>query len=235
VKESAMTGMTVLKGLRRLARPRARSIPQKSDHLVVVSLQPEADSAAIARAAFSKWPKPYKLHVACGQVKLAGWINVDRDPVSSVVDLSWDVRQPLPIDDGSCELIHNEHFLEHLTVDEGLAFLRECRRALIPGGVFRVAVPDLADCVRQYLDDDWRQPWMTKYGYDWIQTRAEKLNVEFRNWEHQWLYDREELHRRLREAGFENIRDCERLQSTVPALRGLETREESTLVCEAIK
>ena len=41
--------------------------------------------------------------------------------------------------------------------------------------------------------------------------------------------------RRLRETGFENIRDCQRLPSTIPALRGLETREESTLVFEAGK
>ena len=35
--------------------------------------------------------------------------------------------------------------------------------------------------------------------------------------------------------GFEQIRDCERLQSQVPALCGLETRDETLLVCEAIK
>src|SRR5262249_27262429 len=179
----------------RLTRPRVESSSRQSDETIAVPAQAEADPAAIARAAFSKWPKPHKLHVACGHVKFAGWINMDRDPLSSVVDVSWDVRQPLPTDESSCELIHNEHFLEHLTVQEGLAFLRECHRVLIPGGVLRVAMPDLADCVQQYLQDEWRQPWMTKYGYDWIQTRAEKLNLEFRNWEHQWLYDREELRR----------------------------------------
>jgi predicted SAM-dependent methyltransferase len=99
----------------------------------------------------------------------------------------------------------------------------------------RVAMPDLAECVRQYYEYDWRQPWMKKYGYEWIATRAELLNIAFRDWGHQWLYDREELRRRLREAGFETIRDCERLQSTEPALRGLETREESLLVCEAVR
>jgi predicted SAM-dependent methyltransferase len=182
-----------------------------------------------------RFTAPYKLHFACGTVKLPGWINIDRDPVSTVIDISWDIRQTLPLPDHCAELVFHEHFLEHLDVAEGLAFSRECHRLLMPGGVLRVAMPDLAECVRQYYENDWRQPWMQKYGYDHIQTRAETINIAFRDWEHKWLYDREELHRRLREAGFATVRDCQRGQSSVAALCGLETREESLLVCEAIK
>ena len=61
---------------------------------------------------------------------------------------------------------------------------------------------------------------MTKYGFEWIQTRSGNDQHRVPEWEHQWLYDREELHRRLRKAGFEKIRDCERLQSLVPDLAG---------------
>jgi predicted SAM-dependent methyltransferase len=185
--------------------------------------------------ALRRFEAPYQLHFACGTVKLPGWVNIDRDPVSEIVDISWDIREPLPVADGCAGLIHHEHFLEHLEVGEGVAFLRQCYRLLCPGGVLRVAMPDLTECVRQYYENDWRQPWMKKYGYEWIQTRAENLNIAFRDWEHKWLYDREELHRRLREAGFLKIRDCERCESTVEALRGLETREESLLVCEAVR
>jgi predicted SAM-dependent methyltransferase len=195
----------------------------------------EAARSQAVRNVFNQFASPYKLHVACGTVKLPGWVNVDRDSPSEIIDVSWDVRQPLPIADCSCEFIYHEHFFEHLTVAEGLAFLRESRRLLMPGGVMRVAMPDLAECVRQYYENDWRQPWMKKYGYEWIQTRAETINIEFRDWEHKWLYDREELHRRLLEAGFETIRDCERLTSSVPALCGLETRDESLLVCEVVR
>jgi predicted SAM-dependent methyltransferase len=188
-----------------------------------------------AKRLLARFEPPYRLHLACGTVHLPGWINIDRDPVSTIVDVSWDLRRPLPIADNSAELVHHEHFLEHLTPSDGVALLRECRRLLMPGGVLRVAMPDLTECVRQYYENDWRQPWMKKYGYEWIQTRAELLNIAFREWGHQWLYDREELHRRLREAGFETIRDSQRGQSTVPALENLETRDESLLVCEAVK
>ncbi len=97
-------------------------------------------------------------------------------------------------------------------------------------------MPDLTECVRQYWEDDWRdKPWMKKYGYEWIRTRAELLNICFREWEHCWLYDREELHRRLRDAGFETIRDCAWRESEIADLAGRETREESLLICEAVK
>ena len=184
---------------------------------------------------FSRFRAPYRLHLACGQNHFADWVNIDCHPASEIVDVSWDLRRALPLPAQCAELIHHEHFLEHLTVTEGLALLRECHRLLMPGGVLRVAMPDLTECVRQYWEDDWRQPWMKKYGYEWIKTRAECINIAFRDWQHQWLYDREELHRRLGEAGFSTIRDCARLESTVPGLQGLETREESLLVCEAVR
>lgn len=196
---------------------------------------PPDPAVAAAIATFQRFTPPYQLHFGCGAVHLPGWVNIDRDAVTNSIDLSWDMRDPLPIPDGSVKFIFHEHVMEHLTVEEGLAFSRECRRMLAPKGVLRVAMPDLAECVRQYHENDWRQPWMQKYGYDFIQTRAETINIAFRSWEHKWLYDHEELHRRLREAGFETTRDCRRLESEIAELRGLETRDESLLVVEAVK
>jgi predicted SAM-dependent methyltransferase len=212
-----------------------RAETDRAETAQIAAARHEAERLQVAHAVFQRFAVPYKLHIACGTVNFPGWVNIDRDPASEIIDLSWDVREPLPLADGSVQYVYHEHFLEHLTVPEGLAFLRECRRLLVPGGVLRVAMPDLAECVRQYYENDWRQPWMKKYGYEFIQTRAETINIAFREWEHKWLYDREELHRRLREAGFENIRDCPRLESSVPTLRSLESREETLLICEAVK
>lgn len=58
------------------------------------------------------------------------------------------------------------------------------------------------------------------------------LNIAFRWWGHQWLYDQEELHSRLWEAGFSIIRDVEWVNSDIPELRNLETRKDSLLICE---
>ena len=59
--------------------------------------------------------------------------------------------------------------------------------------------------------------------------------MSFSWWGHKWLYDWEELERRLKEAGYTNVKRCKQGKSTHPELRGLETREESNLIAEVTK
>ena len=97
-------------------------------------------------------------------------------------------------------------------------------------------MPSAQELVRHYYENDWaRQPWLEKYGYTWIKTRAEYLNICFRDWGHQWLYDVEELQRRLREAGFTQIENAAWGESKHADLRNRETRLETLLICEATK
>lgn len=74
-----------------------------------------------------------KLHLGCGQNRLPGWENHDRDV---------DLRQPLPWHDGVAGFIFAEHVIEHLTAPQGLRLLEQCWRVLCPGGVLRLAFPD---------------------------------------------------------------------------------------------
>lgn len=84
--------------------------------------------------------------------------------------------------------------------------------------------------------NDWaQQPWLEKYGYTRIRTRAECINIGFREWGHQWLYDAEELDRRLREASFTQMAPAAWGQSNYPELRSRETRKETRLIMEATK
>ena len=61
------------------------------------------------------------------------------------------------------------------------------------------------------------------------------MNIAFRWWGHRHLYNREELERALKVAGFTNIRFNASGQSQHPLLRGLETRLDSKLIAEAVK
>ncbi len=213
-----------------------RRPPEVIDSAASASMVSEEHGRSAAlRRVLAGFRPPYCLHMACGPIHLDGWINLDADASHSTVDAVWDLREALPLPSASVRFIFHEHFFEHLTVPEGLALLKESHRLLMPGGVLRVSMPDLAECVRQYYENDWRQPWMKKYGYEFIQTRAEMINIAFRHWDHKWLYDREELHRRLREAGFESLRDCKLKESDVPELCGLECRDETRLIVEAIR
>jgi len=194
-----------------------------------------AKRCAVAKQALSGFVRPYCLHLGCGKVHLDGWVNVDLDD-GKAVDITLDVTWPLPMEDGSCEFIYSEHMLEHLTAEQGVAFLKECYRLLAAGGTLRIAMPSLDLLIQRCHEGSWRDAdWLIWPEYKHVSSRAEMLNMAFREWGHQWLYDREELYRRLREAGFEKIADSEWGVSTHAKLCGRETRKDSMLIAEAGK
>jgi len=64
----------------------------------------------------------------------------------------WDVSQGLPFGSEQVDVCYASHLLEHLTRGQARALLVECFRVLRPGGIVRLAVPDLEAIVREYLD-----------------------------------------------------------------------------------
>lgn len=174
-----------------------------------------------------------RLNIGCGDVYFDGWVNIDRD--SPKADLKMDIRAALPYEDNGVDFIYNEHLIEHLTVQEGVAVLSEFYRVLKPGGVLRIATPDLDYLVFKYFFFWKRQDWIKRFGYGWIKTRAEMMNIGFREWGHQYLYNREELERRLKEAGFKEISRRKMNKSKFPDLKNRETRIDSKLILEAVK
>lgn len=160
-----------------------------------------------------------KLHLGCGTNPIPGWLNIDLD--SPMADRHADLRQPLPFLDATVERIFSEHFIEHITRDEGAALFKECRRVLQPGGVLRLSTPDLRWLVAQYIAgrlDGWRDVGWTP------DTPCRLMNEGMRLWEHQFLYDREELTAALRSAGFDRVQDRRHHESPHPDLVGLECR-----------
>jgi len=178
---------------------------------------------------------PLNVNIGCGKEPFKGWTNLDLDPESRA-DILWDVTDGLPFANDSCAFIYCEHFLEHIPVADGVRFLAECHRSLQKDGVLRIGMPSAQEIVRHYYENDWAsQPWLEKYGFTWIKTRAEYINVCFREWGHKWLYDAEELQRRLCEAGFTQIENVAWGESPHAELRNRETRNETLLICEATK
>lgn len=180
---------------------------------------------------FAKKAIHLKLHIGCGNVRFEGWINIDKESRKGCKRL--DVRKNLPYDDNCVEFIYNEHVIEHFTAKEGLKVLKEFYRVLTVDGVLRIATPDLDYVIEKYNGSWQDQVWLKNYTY--IQTRAEMLNTAFRNWEHQYLYNEEELTRRLKEAGFKKIYRKVLNESDYKELRNRETRPDSTLILEAVK
>lgn len=160
--------------------------------------------------------KTIKLHIGSGPVAKRGWINIDNVAYAGV-DQVLDVTQGLPYSE--VDLIFAEHFIEHLSYDHGVAFLKECRRALKPSGILRLSTPNL-DWVwmTQYHLGQWTQPSEAVRDCFWI-------NKGFRGWGHQFLYNAQTLTETLRSAGFATVTMSRYGESANPELRALEEHE----------
>ncbi len=137
-----------------------------------------------------------------------------------------DLSRRFPLPDDSVAAIYSSHTFEHLHVDAAERALAECHRILMPGGVLRIAVPDLDKTVAQY------DPSAPDDFLDGIfQGRAASDNRLARHW---WHYNAVSLGARMRAAGFSEVDECDFRQGRCPDLEQLEYRDGS-LFMEAIK
>jgi SAM-dependent methyltransferase len=114
----------------------------------------------------------------------------------------------IPCADASTDAVYSSHMIEHLDRTEARAFLAEVLRVLRPGGVVRIAAPDLSGLVGQYLESGDADRFITgsHMGLDrpcglraWVKWAL----VGPRH--HLWMYDGESLARLIRAAGFAEV------------------------------
>jgi len=134
------------------------------------------------------------------------WLNID------ILDLNeyakaygynfqqMDARN-LNFPDDSFNYIVCSHFLEHLTREEALRFLKNCRRILKPDGIIRIAVPDAKLLMEKYLKGELGYFDEINPECEKVQTQLGKLNALL--WGgHKSAYDEDSLSKLLIEAGF---------------------------------
>jgi hypothetical protein len=110
------------------------------------------------------------LNLGCGGNFHGDWINLDASPVSPEV-IACDITGGLPFDDASFDAVYGSHVLEHLEPEVALGVLRDCHRILKPGGILRIAVPDLEAIARLYvssLESAIEGDVQAQSRYDWI-------------------------------------------------------------------
>jgi predicted SAM-dependent methyltransferase len=181
--------------------------------------------------------KLLKFHIGCGGNYKEGWINIDNNPHAKK-DLRLDLRKGIPFPDNSVDYIYNEHFIEHLSYEDGFAFFKEAYKVLRPQGVIRTAFPDMDTLIDSYKKDYWRQmEWVRLINAHWYPSGCFMLNQCIREkGAHLYMYNISELKRRLKEAGFKenNLHECKVNQSNHSELKDIEKRADSSIV-EAIK
>ncbi|MGX2981595.1 class I SAM-dependent methyltransferase [Helicobacter sp. 23-1045] len=95
------------------------------------------------------------LNIACGsRISLDKnhiWENIDFSPLDKRVK-KVNLLKKLPYPNETFDVAYSSHFLEHLTKENALLFLREVRRVMKKGGILRIVVPDLENAVNEYLN-----------------------------------------------------------------------------------
>jgi predicted SAM-dependent methyltransferase len=158
-----------------------------------------------------------KVQLGCGFDLRPGWINIDicvRDTTSiepTAIYINHDLRRGLPLAPNCCALIYSSHLFEHLDEETGTSLMRDCFRALRPGGVFRIVLPDMAKIFKAYLEKDARFFHLLE-DYRLIgEPTGERSMADYVNYavyqfgEHKCIYDYEKLDRILSSIGFTSV------------------------------
>lgn len=92
------------------------------------------------------------INLGCGSRFHTAWTNADLAPTDPAV-MACDLSKPFPFSDASFDVVYHSNVLEHIRHEHAHAFMRECFRILRPCGILRVAVPDLEQICRLYLEN----------------------------------------------------------------------------------
>lgn len=135
--------------------------------------------------------------------------------------------------------VYNEHFIEHLTKEEGINFLKEMLRVMKPGGVIRTIWPPM-DFVESFLrgpKDLTNHPFVQHYYNFYVvkhkfappgnedKTLQEQcaLGMLHQNGEHKHLWYKKELIKTMEEIGYIRVKEHQYQSSRVSDFTNIDT------------
>lgn len=167
-----------------------------------------------------------KLQIGFGTNPLSGWLNVGISLRELWYGAYLDAGKPFPLPDASFSYVYSEHLFEHLTYKQAQNMLKESYRILKPGGVMRLATPDLKFLIKLYQEPE--KPLHKAYmeysmrDNDMPPAPVYVINRFHTSWGHQIIYDKETLADLLEQIGFKDICACAVGESKHAALAGIE-------------
>ena len=175
-----------------------------------------------------------RLNWGCGEWTVEGWINADVKKHDGV-DLVGDIRDGLKLDSDSIDYAVSVHALPEIPYTELVSTLAELRRVLKPGGVLRLALPDLDKGIEAYHRRD------SSY-FKVPDEDAESVSSKFVT-QMVWygysrsLFTHEFIEEQLLKAGFSAVHHCAFKQTASPYadIVALDNREQESLFVEAVK
>jgi predicted SAM-dependent methyltransferase len=195
---------------------------------------------------------PDRLQIGCYDVVFAGWHNTDVTNqlwvarVPGLASLLYrlrrlapelyelhrrgvfrqvqylDVTRRFPYPTNHFAYVYSSHMLEHLYPDEAEQCLREVWRVLQPGGIVRLALPDLDYLVRTY------NPHQPEGLLDSLfQGRKRSTHPRARHW---WHYNIHSLGALLRSLGYVDVVRCDYRRGRCAEVEQLDNRPNSLFV-----
>jgi predicted SAM-dependent methyltransferase len=167
-----------------------------------------------------------RLHLGAGSRRVESWIGIDYEDAELCLDLT----RGLPFPDCSARYVYAAHLLEHFRFEhEATRLIAEIYRVLEDGGVLRVVVPDIEQCLIAYVNSDrefferrkqlwpWTQRCVTNLQHFLTYVGASSTPDDIHS--HKYGYDYETLHSMLTTAGFHRVIRSDYMASQIPELR----------------
>ncbi len=152
-----------------------------------------------------------------------------------------DVRK-INYDEESINFIYSSHFLEHIYYWEAIDVLKKCYKFLTPGGMLRLALPDLDQFINQYQQDLKINSYqaainlevsLLSYPLEKPQLLAKLFLTK--DHVHKWHPSVGLVMHILKEIGFSNIKQRKFQEGTFISLTSVEHRNDMTFYIEATK
>jgi predicted SAM-dependent methyltransferase len=172
-----------------------------------------------------------KLQIGAGPIVLDGWLCTDINPGSPQIAFL-DATKRFPFEDHSFDYVFCEHMIEHISWEDSMFMLKECRRILRPQGRIRITTPDLEVFTKMYANpsgslNEQYIKWSTDNMLMWSDVQTYQpgfvVNNMFRDYGHQFIYDNTLLTIALERAGFWGVTRCRWGESLDQNLMGLES------------
>lgn len=166
-----------------------------------------------------------KVQLGGGTYRIEGFLNIDLHPAELALNARWG----FPFGDGAVDCLYTSHVLEHFFFRfEALPLLQEIHRVLAPGGVARIVVPDIGQCMEAWSRQDdtffearkkvwpWAEICKTHLEHFLEYAGANAFDMGFEG--HKYGYDFATLAQLLRDAGFATVERSAYMASRCPDL-----------------
>ena len=159
--------------------------------------------------------------------------------VARVKGIRWaNACKRIPLPDGSLEVVYSSHVLEHLDSSETERFLAEIHRVLRPGGIIRLALPDLRRRAEKYIAEGDADSFMQSLNIREYSVRSLRAGLRILilgDKEHRWMYDSRSLIRLVQRARFVDAREMAPGETMIPdpGPLNLHERDEESIYVEA--